>query len=387
MSENFYKDMLRINKISDIVKEDTFTSIPEDWFIFITDIVGSTQAIQNGQYKNVNIVGAASITCAINAAYPYDIPYVFGGDGATIAVPPNCIDSVLKSLSGQISLSRKNFLLELRVGYISVFDLIACGQIIELARYEVAPGNDIAFFRGGGLNYAENLLKSDYQLPLIKVEEDTFSIPDNNGLSCRWEPLFNNRGLILTLLVKARRDERRVYNLLISEIEHIFRDIRSVNPVQENNLNIKISNKLFGVENKIQNIGFNPIKRIKTWLIAFVGCTFVKFKLKLCGFNPDRYYLEMTQHADFHKFDDMFRMVVDCSEQQKNCLENFLNKIFQDGDAYYGLHISDQALMTCLVFSSAQSKHIHFIDGSNGGYALAAANMKNQQLSNFTDLK
>ena len=34
--------------------------------------------------------------------------------------------------------------------------------------------------------------------------------------------------------------------------------------------------------------------------------------------------------------------------------------------------------MTCLVFSLEQSQHIHFIDGADGGFALAAQRFKKQ---------
>jgi Protein of unknown function (DUF3095) len=34
--------------------------------------------------------------------------------------------------------------------------------------------------------------------------------------------------------------------------------------------------------------------------------------------------------------------------------------------------------MTCLVFSLEQSRHVHFIDGADGGYALAALQLKAQ---------
>lgn len=44
----------------------------------------------------------------------------------------------------------------------------------------------------------------------------------------------------------------------------------------------------------------------------------------------------------------------------------------------YGLHQSDSALMTCSLFSLEESEHIHFIDGSDGGYALAARQLKQQ---------
>ena len=42
----------------------------------------------------------------------------------------------------------------------------------------------------------------------------------------------------------------------------------------------------------------------------------------------------------------------------------------------YGIHESENALMTCFVTKISDGGHIHFIDGDNGGYALAAKQMK-----------
>ena len=40
-------------------------------------------------------------------------------------------------------------------------------------------------------------------------------------------------------------------------------------------------------------------------------------------------------------------------------------------------------MMTCLLFSLERSKHVHFIDGSNGGFAIAARQLKQQIKVNF----
>jgi len=40
--------------------------------------------------------------------------------------------------------------------------------------------------------------------------------------------------------------------------------------------------------------------------------------------------------------------------------------------------------MTCFVLSTNSDEHIHFIDGNDGGYALAAKQLK-QQLSHFQE--
>jgi len=43
----------------------------------------------------------------------------------------------------------------------------------------------------------------------------------------------------------------------------------------------------------------------------------------------------------------------------------------------YGTHQASAALMTCLV-RSYDGDHLHFVDGADGGYALAAKQMKAQ---------
>ena len=44
----------------------------------------------------------------------------------------------------------------------------------------------------------------------------------------------------------------------------------------------------------------------------------------------------------------------------------------------YGMHEADSAMMTCPLFSLDQSKRVYFIDGSNGGFAIAARQLKQQ---------
>jgi hypothetical protein len=48
----------------------------------------------------------------------------------------------------------------------------------------------------------------------------------------------------------------------------------------------------------------------------------------------------------------------------------------------YGLHESKAAIMTCLIFTAGQD-HAHFVDGSDGGYAMAAKALK----KNLADYK
>jgi Protein of unknown function (DUF3095) len=42
------------------------------------------------------------------------------------------------------------------------------------------------------------------------------------------------------------------------------------------------------------------------------------------------------------------------------------------------MHVSQTALMTCLVTSPTESLHVHFVDGGDGGYTSAAKTLKAQ---------
>ena len=55
--------------------------------MIVADITDSTQAVQDGKYNEVNYLGAACIVSVTNAVREFDLPTVFGGDGATLAVP------------------------------------------------------------------------------------------------------------------------------------------------------------------------------------------------------------------------------------------------------------------------------------------------------------
>ncbi len=87
-------------------------------------------------------------------------------------------------------------------------------------------------------------------------------------------------------------------------------------------------------------------------------------------------------NSDFRKFDGMLRMVIDGTEAQATQLENFLQYEHQLGNLAFGLHKSREALVTCIV-RSFTGNHMHFVDGSDGGYALAARDLKSQLVKIF----
>lgn len=81
------------------------------------------------------------------------------------------------------------------------------------------------------------------------------------------------------------------------------------------------------------------------------------------------------RNTDVRKFVDVFRQILAGNETQRAALTAWLDERYTRGDLVYGLHVTDRAHMTCLVFDYA-GRHLHFIDGADGGLFLAAKAFK-----------
>ncbi len=101
-SARFYEDMPSFDDFAGFTDLGRYRPLPGDWQVVIADIRGSTKAIAQGRYKDVNMMGAACITAVLNARKTFDpvtvVPYVFGGDGATLAVPSFAVAEVRQAL-------------------------------------------------------------------------------------------------------------------------------------------------------------------------------------------------------------------------------------------------------------------------------------------------
>ncbi len=118
MSENFYSQLSPFKNFENFVEQSYYQNLPDDWLIFVADIKDSTLAIDEGRYKEVNLIGAASITLSIQALKNFEFPFVFGGDGATICIPPAYENRISEELGKLIRFAKDNFSLHLRVAKI-----------------------------------------------------------------------------------------------------------------------------------------------------------------------------------------------------------------------------------------------------------------------------
>src|ERR1043166_6881395 len=83
----FYASVPAFPRFEDITDPELYVPLPDDWVVGLADVVSSTAAIAAGGYQSVNMAGASVIAAIGNELGPHDFPFVFGGDGASFAVP------------------------------------------------------------------------------------------------------------------------------------------------------------------------------------------------------------------------------------------------------------------------------------------------------------
>ncbi len=382
----FYEELPSFSDFEDLTDGDHYHPLPEDWWVFVTDVVDSSDAVQNGRYRDVNKLGAATVTTIQNILNEEQFPFTFGGDGATVALPESYRDSTAKNLSGLRKLAQENFGLDLRVGAVSVRELYEEGTRLDVAKYELIDGRSISFFRGEGVSLASDKIKNARAKYQVEAYPKKFLDLDN--LSCRWNPIPNQRGTVLSILIKSRRDsenKKTVYDSVLHRLNQILEGgISNANPINTSRMSYRSFRQVLADEMRYQTSLFSL-----TFMGRFFEIILAVLVFRL-GLNPGlvnaRKYLRDTRtQSDYRTFDDMLRLTVDCSQEEREEIRTFLQSQRNDGNLFYGLHESDHTLMTCFVQNLESGGHLHFIDGAQGGYTQASTNLKkqmNQELQN-----
>lgn len=380
-TERFYETLAPFSEFGEIVQLAAYAPVPDDWWVLISDVQGSTKAIEAGRYKDVNMVGAASITAVLNTCGDVDVPFVFGGDGGTVLVPASCRKAACDALLALQARSTAMFGLALRVGAVPVADLRARGTDVRVRKFELSRGNYLAMFAGGGVELCDALLKEAApDSPYLLRPRPDIGEPDLEGLSCRWEPLAPRYGCMLTMMVQERAPggEGGTLTDVIGKIaELIGHRLRDSAPASPQSMRFRWPPRGLALEARATAGGRSFARRyLEVLLSSLIQAWCERFDRQAGPYNAPVYRGELRANTDFRKYDGILRIVLDVSAEQADRISNYLEEQYRAGHLVYGVHRADSALMTCLVFSLAQSEHVHFIDGSDGGYALAAKDFK-----------
>src|SRR5271166_182433 len=242
---DFYTSLPAFDNFAHAIKGENYRPLPDGWVVGFSDVVGSTQAVAEGRYKAVNMVGAGVIAAVANAIKRRPFPFVFGGDGASLAVSSADAPAAEQALAAMAAFAREEFRFELRVATISLSEIRSAGRDVKVARYGASPHCVYAMFAGGGLAWFETEAKRGKH---ALAPAAAGAKPDLSGLSCRWGVAPAKQGVILSLIVAPRGDDPRFAALVDEVVRMALAAPSSGRPITLASLGVAEPGKAIGLE-------------------------------------------------------------------------------------------------------------------------------------------
>jgi len=368
----------------EVTRAGSYAPLPDDWHVALCDVRNSTAAVAAGKYKNVNTIGAAAITAVLNAAGSLDVPFSFEGDGCVLCVPPRLLDDTRAALAMTQQIARDSFGLELRIATVPVARIREAGFYVRVARYGVSEHYVQAVFAGGGIAYADGLIKDPATARQYEIEPGSVNPRgSHDGLECRWQDIPSRYGETVSLMVRALDPDAdraaALYRDVIARVREIYGDDDACHPLSVPELAMTLSGGRLGNEVGVRAAGSGPLGRwlalMRTRCIVALGWILMRLRVRTAETDWGRYKEALVRNSDVRKFVDIYRQILAGTGAQRETLNRWLEERYAGGELIYGLHVTDRAHMTCLVFNYA-GRHLHFIDGADGGLFLAARAFK-----------
>lgn len=357
-----------------LVQPEAFQQIPSNWSVIVTDIKGSTEAVQDGLSELVNMIATGSIIAALNIAakVKIDFPFFFGGDGATLIVPPTLLTEIMDALVLHQNNVKEEFNIDLRVGCLSVSDVYKADTHINIAKVSINALYSIPIVLGNGLQYAEKIIKSK----VINIPDLNNSNLELNleGMECRWKKILppTNADEVVCLIIHIKKESEQAtyFKEVLDKADTIYGAYQKRNPISLPRLRMDAGLQKIKMELKMRKPNFRFIEWMKNWVLMIGG----KY-LYLPSKSGKKFLNELIKLADIFVLDGKMSMVISGKIAQRKQLLKYLDEMETAGKILYGVHVSQESIISCYVRNRA-ANHIHFIDGGNGGYTKAAVLLK-----------
>jgi hypothetical protein len=375
---DFYKTISKNNlPLTELLKDERlFFNVPKNWSIVVTDIENSTGAVARGFHNDVNLCATGSIITVLNTLKNNDekikIPYFFGGDGSTFIMPNSLLDQVLVALNIYSAHIKKTMRLNLRVGYLGVKEVYANNITLKITKLKHNKYLTTPVILGNGLKYAERYIKKSFKPTDIGNSEDTAL--NLQGMECRWDEIYPNefQKKVICLLVDCDDEsiQAEVYSKIMSAIDFIFGNLEKRNPIST--LKLKLNTSLSTIRREMYTkLGEHKASYLFiNWLLTKIGVFYFKY------FDAGKLYKhQITQLSDTIMLDGLLNTVISGTTKQIDKLRVVLDQLEADKKIIYGIHITHASIMSCYI-EDRKEKHIHFVDGTEGGYTSAAKMFK-----------
>lgn len=379
-SHNFYRHLPSFKlPLAGLFAEACFSEVPADWHVIISDVKNSTQAVATGRHNDVNLVAAGSLVAALNVAkrHNVEVPFFFGGDGSTLLVPEVLHTETLVSQAAHSLNTQKNFGLEMHIGSMPVKEILACGCWVKLAKLEIDSIYRKAIAVGSGLRFAEQKIKQAKHegFDALRATEKL----NLTGLECRWNkvkpPRLEAENICYLIEAVEPQKQLQVYAALFAAIEDIYGDLQKRNPICMEQLKPLYDWGKLKKEMLLKLGRWKPAYFLDAFFRTLFGVFSFRYNWNIGGVRGKEYLAQLVAHADTFAVDGRVNTIICGTADTHQQFLEYLNGEERKGTLVYGHHSSKESIMTCYI-ENRNARHVHFVDGADGGYTEASKEYK-----------
>ena len=187
----------------------------------------------------------------------------------------------------------------------------------------------------------------------------------------------------MSIIIKAAGTDHdaaaRVYRDMVAKVREAYGEDDTCYPVWPPNLSFSLGRMRLANEVGVRAGKKGPFGQwlylMRARLMVILGWFLMRFNIKAGKADWGRYKQVLARNADVRNVNDCFRQILASNAAQREALTDWLEERYARGELVFGMHVTDRAQMTCLVFDYS-GRHLHFIDGADGGLFMAAKDLK-----------
>lgn len=279
--------------------------------------------------------------------------------------------------------SKQNFNLELHLGHLTVQQIRDAGHDVKIAKVEFSANFIKPVISGDGLTYAEQVIKAPAEKAQAATEQE-FDL-NMEGLECRWHKIKppSANGEIVCYIIEAVNpaSQEQVFADTLQKINEIYGEAEQRNPISIERLRLLLSASKIKKEMLAKYGRWRSGYFVKTMLETMAGFLYFVFNFKVNLISGKDYLAQVMNNADTLTIDGKINTVITGVPEKRMQFLNYLQAAESKGLLLFGHHISKESIMTCYI-ENRRDKHIHFVDGGNGGYTEASKELKSKK--NYT---
>ena len=201
---------------------------------------------------------------------------------------------------------------------------------------------------------------------------------DLSGMQCRWDKIKppQDYNEVVSLIVTAKESEKQAeaFKKVIDKLDEIYGEAERRKPISVPMLKLKSTLEKISQEMRVRFGGYRPIYLLNKWITSLLGHFYFRTR------KGRQYLVQLVDLSDTLVIDGKINTVISGTLQQREQLIAALNELETQGFIHYGLFVSKESIMSCYV-RNLNEDHIHFVDGSEGGYTKASVMLKRKFLT------